>query len=164
MLRNTSNNYNFYYRTNSAKINDQILEANVISEKWAPLHNFIRVSTTMSNSKYTSRKMARGKDPSDYCQGSNNWTTAVDWHLKVKDIEEDVLLTKNYCITVSLQNISSIHIHSTDFWVLWTKWLCPFLTTPTQKLVKQLLAFLNLHQHAKKSVHSIDLFLSYGQF
>ena len=109
MLRNTANNYNFYYRTNSAKINDQILEANVFSEKWAPLHNFIRVSTTMSNSKYTSRKMARGKDPSDYCQGSNNWTTAVDWHLKVKDIEEDVLLTKNYCITVSLQNITSIH-------------------------------------------------------
>ena len=36
-------------------------------------------------------------------------TTAVDWHLKVQDIEYDVGLTKNYCITVSMQKISSIH-------------------------------------------------------
>ena len=36
-------------------------------------------------------------------------TTAVDWHLKVKDIEHNVSLTKNYCITVSMQKISSIH-------------------------------------------------------
>ena len=36
-------------------------------------------------------------------------TTAVDWHLKVKDIEYNVNLTKNYCITVSMQKISSIH-------------------------------------------------------
>ena len=33
--------------------------------------------------------------------------TAVNWHLKVKDI--NVVLTKNYCITVSMQKISSIH-------------------------------------------------------
>ena len=31
--------------------------------------------------------------------------TAVDWHLKVKDIEYDVGLTKNYCLTVSMQKI-----------------------------------------------------------
>ena len=37
-------------------------------------------------------------------------TTAVDWHLKVKDIEYDVGLTKNNCITVSMQKLSSIHI------------------------------------------------------
>ena len=36
-------------------------------------------------------------------------TTAVDWHLKVKDVKYDVGLTKNYCITVSMQKISSIH-------------------------------------------------------
>ena len=36
-------------------------------------------------------------------------TTAVDWHLKVKDKKCDVGLTKNYCITVSMQKISSIH-------------------------------------------------------
>ena len=36
-------------------------------------------------------------------------TTAVDWHLKVKDIEYNVGLIKYYCITVSMQKISSIH-------------------------------------------------------
>ena len=36
-------------------------------------------------------------------------TTAVEWHLKVKDKKCDVGLTKNYCITVSMQKISSIH-------------------------------------------------------
>ena len=35
--------------------------------------------------------------------------TAINWHLKVKDIEHNVGLTKNYCITVSIQKISSIH-------------------------------------------------------
>ena len=32
--------------------------------------------------------------------------TAVDWHLKVKDIEYNFGLTKNYCFTVSMQKIS----------------------------------------------------------
>ena len=36
-------------------------------------------------------------------------TTAVDWHLKVKDIDYDVSLTKNYSITVSMQKISSTY-------------------------------------------------------
>ena len=35
--------------------------------------------------------------------------TAVNWHLKVKHIEYNVGLTKGYCITVSMQKISSIH-------------------------------------------------------
>ena len=35
--------------------------------------------------------------------------TGVNWHLKVKDIQYNVGLTKNYCITVSMQKISSIH-------------------------------------------------------
>ena len=35
--------------------------------------------------------------------------TAINWHLKVKDIEYNVGLTKSYCITVSMQKISSIH-------------------------------------------------------
>ena len=33
-------------------------------------------------------------------------TTAVDWHFKVKDIEYNISLTKNYCLTVSMQKIS----------------------------------------------------------
>ena len=35
--------------------------------------------------------------------------TAVNWHLKVKDIEYKVVLAKSYCITGSMQKISSIH-------------------------------------------------------
>ena len=33
-------------------------------------------------------------------------TTAVDWHLKVKNIKYDVGLTKNYCLTVSMKKIN----------------------------------------------------------
>ena len=35
--------------------------------------------------------------------------TAVKWHLIVKDIKHNVGLTISYCITVSMQKISSIH-------------------------------------------------------
>ena len=35
--------------------------------------------------------------------GGLTTTTEVDWHLKVKDIEDDVDLTKNYCVTISIQ-------------------------------------------------------------
>ena len=35
--------------------------------------------------------------------------TAINWHLKVKNIEYNVGLTNNYCITVSMQKVSSIH-------------------------------------------------------
>ena len=60
---------------------------------------------------------------------------------------------------------SKTHSENTaDFSVAWTKWLRLTMTTPTQKSLKLLLAFLNLHQHAKKSVHSICSFLKYSQF
>ena len=36
-------------------------------------------------------------------------TTAVDWHIKVKDKKCDIGLTKNYCITISMKKINSIH-------------------------------------------------------
>ena len=36
-------------------------------------------------------------------------TTAVDWHLKMKDKKCDLGLTKNHCITATIQKISSIH-------------------------------------------------------
>ena len=41
--------------------------------------------------------------------GGPKTATAVDWHLKAKDIGYDVILTKSYCITISMQKISSIH-------------------------------------------------------
>ena len=50
------------------------------------------------------------QDSSSYGWGkSQTNTTSADWHLKVK--EYDVGLTKNYCITVSMQKISSIDKH-----------------------------------------------------
>ena len=36
-------------------------------------------------------------------------TAAVEWHLKVKHIEYDTRLTKNYCIKATMRKISSIH-------------------------------------------------------
>ena len=49
---------------------------------------------------------------------------------------------------------------SADFRVSWPKWPCPFLTRPTQKSLKQLFTFQNLHHHAKNqyiaSIHSWD--------
>ena len=85
-------------------------------------------------------------------------TTTVAWHLKVEDKNCDVGLTKNYCITVSMQKISSIH-----------------------KLIQQILGSHELNDHAhfrpgptftflkfaptcQKSVHCINSFLRYSQF
>ena len=45
-------------------------------------------------------------NPFGYSRGLTS-TIVVDWHLKIKDIEYDVGLTKNYCSTfVSMQKIS----------------------------------------------------------
>ena len=51
-------------------------------------------------------------------------TTAVDWHLKAKNKKCNVGLIKNYCITVSMQKISSIH-----------------------KLIQQILGYHELNDH-----------------
>ena len=48
------------------------------------------------------------QDPSSFRQGLTS-TTAVDWHLKAKNKKCNVGLIKNYCITVSMQKINSIH-------------------------------------------------------
>ena len=60
--------------------------------------------------------MSGGKDEQTLFHGIHPATarglankTAINWHLKVKDIEYNVSLTKNYCITVSMQKISSIY-------------------------------------------------------
>ena len=73
--------------------------------------------------------------------------TAVNWHLKVKDTEYNVGLTKNYCITVSMEKSSSTHK------LIWQVLGSHELNgnAETQKSLKLLLAFLNLHQHAKIS-------------
>ena len=109
-----------------------------------------------SNFKKTPTQMSGGKDGQTLFHSILTATTrilasktAVNWHLKVKDIEYNVGLTKSYCITASMQKIN-----------LCTKWPRPVLTTFTQKSFKLLLVFLNLHQHAKNqfipSIHSWD--------
>ena len=78
-------------------------------------------------------------------------TTAVDWHLKVKNKKCNVGLMKNYCITVSMQKISSIHkliqqilgSHElndyTHFWPSppknhWNNFLLSWICTTMQKM------------------------------
>ena len=77
-------------------------------------------------------------------------TTTLDpQHLKVKDTEQEINLTKNSYINIRIQKNSSIHklIFKTQQTIRShkLKLLRPFLTTPTQKSLKQLLGFLNLH-------------------
>ena len=90
--------------------------------------------------------MAEWKDGQDLFHGplpakagGPTSTTAVDRHLKVKDIKH-VGLTKNYCITVSIQKISSIHILIFKMHQIFESHElnghAHFLTTLTQKLVK----------------------------
>ena len=90
------------------------------------------------------------EDPSSYRQGANKWT-AVDWHLKAKSKKSNVGLTKNYCITVSMQKINSIHkfiqqilgYHElndhTHFWPgppknHWNNFLLSWICTTMQKI------------------------------
>ena len=94
--------------------------------------------------------------------GGKTSTTAVDWHLKVKNKKHDVVgLTKNYCITVNMETISSIHklipeSHELNdqahFWICplknhWNNFYLPWICTSIQK-----------------SVHSIISSLRYSQF
>ena len=77
--------------------------------------------------------------------------TAINWHLKVKNIEYNVGLTNNYCITVSMQKVSSIHkliqqilvshelIDYTQFWPgppknHWNNFLLSWICTTMQKI------------------------------
>ena len=101
-----------------------ILGSKKCFHKKSGMHNLIRFSITMpkfretqwSNSKKTTQETTGWKDGQTLFHGTLPGTTrgltnitAVDWHLKVKDIEYDVGLTKNYCLTVSMQKISWIH-------------------------------------------------------
>ena len=77
--------------------------------------------------------------------------TAINWHLKVKNIEYNVGLTNNYCITVSVQKVSWIHkliqqilgFHKlndyTHFWPgppknHWSNFLLSWICTTMQKI------------------------------
>ena len=113
-------------------------------------HNFKRVSSSMpkfreiwwSNSYKKTWTDGRTEEHTDLFQRILLATsvgltsaTSVHWHLKVKDMESNVGLAKNYCITINMQKISSIHILILKILQIWgfhelNK--CPhtFLTTP----------------------------------
>ena len=93
-------------------------------------------------------------------------TTSVDWHLKVKDIEYNVGLTKNYCITVNMQKISSIHTLFLKIQQILVsrelkKWPRPFFDHTQSKISEIALSFPDIlfAPACKKSVHSIHSFL-----
>ena len=105
-------------------------------------------------------------DPSSYCQGSTS-KTAVDWHLKVKDTEYDVDLTKNYCITVNMQKISSFNKLILKIQqILESHELNghAFFDHAHAKIIEITFSFLEFAPTCKKSVHSICSFSKYHQF
>ena len=90
--------------------------------------------------------------------------TAVDWHVKVKNNKCNVGLIKNYCITVSMQKISSIHklIHQ----ILGSHELhtMPISDQAHPKIIEITFCFPQFAPSCKESVHSINSFLRYSQF
>ena len=110
--------------------------------------------------------MARGKDRQilfhrillSTARGLTS-TTAVDWHLKVKDIEYDIFLVKNYCITVSMQKTSSVHTPIQQN--LGSHELNDYAH---QKISEITFSFSEFASLCKKSVHSINSFLRNNQF
>ena len=91
-------------------------------------------------------------------------TTAVDWHLKVKDKKWDVGLTKNYCITVSMQKISSIHKLVRQILGSHELITMPIFDQTQPKIIEITFSFPEFASVCKKSVHSINSFLRYSQF
>ena len=88
--------------------------------------------------------------------------TGVNWHLKVKDIEHNVGLTKNYCITASMQKVSLIHKLIQQILGLMKKKVTPNFDQIQPKIIEITFSFPEFAPARKKSVHSITLFLRYS--
>ena len=90
-------------------------------------------------------------------------TTPLDpEHLKVKDIEQDINLTKNYYITISMQKISSIQKFNFKIQQILGSHKLKDLAYP--KITEAIFSFLEFVASCKKSVYSICSFLRYSQF
>ena len=89
--------------------------------------------------------------------------TAINWHLKVKNIEYNVGLTNNQYITVSMQKASSINKLIQE--ILGSYELSDYThfdqTHP--KSIEITFCFLEFVPPSKKSVHFINSFLKYRQ-
>ena len=94
--------------------------------------------------------------------GGPTSTTAVEQHLKVKDIEYDIGITKNYCMTVSMQKISSIHKLILKIQQI----LGPHELNDHAKpqITEITFSFPQFGRACKKSVHPIYLSLRCSQF
>ena len=125
----------------------------------------------MSNFKKTPRQISGGKDGQTLFHGILPATarglaskTAINWHLKVKNIEYNVGLTNNYCITVSMQNVSSIHKLIQE--ILGSHELNDYthFDQAHPKSIEITFCFPEFVPPSKKSVHFINSFLRYSQF
>ena len=96
-------------------------------------------------------------------------TTAVEQNLKDTYTEYNVELTKKYCITVSIEKISSIHtfILKTEQ-ILGShelnKCLHPFFDYTQSQISEITFSFREFAATCKKSVHPIYSFLRCSQF
>ena len=147
LCRNTANNINFHYTTNSVKINlnpiffkislnsrhyfcslagifPQFLKQKKFFRKLQLCHtqchkgphHHANIWGNLLIPFQENNRQAGQKDGQTLfyrilldTAGSLTCITAVDWHLKAKAIEHNVGPTKNSCITVKMQKISSIH-------------------------------------------------------
>ena len=90
--------------------------------------------------------------------------TAINWHLKVKNIEYNVGLTNNCYITVSMQKASSIHKLIQE--ILGSHELNDYthFDQAHPKIIEITFCFPEFAPPCKKSVHFINSFLRYSQF
>ena len=90
--------------------------------------------------------------------------TAINWHLKVKNIEYNVGLTNNCYITVSMQKASSIHKLIQE--ILGSHELNDYthFDQAHPKSIEITFCFPEFVPPSKKSVHFINSFLRYSQF
>ena len=125
----------------------------------------------MSNFKKTPRQISGGKDGQTLFHGILPATarglaskTAINWHLKVKNIEYNVGLTNNYYITVSMQKASSIHKLIQE--ILGSHELNDYthFDQAHPKSIEITFCFPEFVPPSKKSVHFINSFLRYSQF
>ena len=86
--------------------------------------------------------------------------TAVNWHLKVKEIKYNVGLTNSYYITVRMQKISSIHKLIQQ--ILGSQMITPNVDHIHPKTIEITFSFPEFAPACKKSVQSINLFLRYS--
>ena len=91
-------------------------------------------------------------------------TIAVDWHFKVKNKKCDVGLIKNYCITVSMQKISSIHKLIQQILGSHEPNDTPVFDQTHPIIIEITFCFPEFAPPCKKSVHSINSLLRYIQF